>query len=172
MPSTQNTQQLDQLKAKVEKAKSVVITDYAGLTVSQQTKLRSELKAAGGEFIVGKNTLLRLALKKNELNDTLQGQSGVLFAYEDEISPMKALVNFIKEVEKPILKAGMLAGKLLSVKDIQEYAKLPGKDEMISMLIQRIQGTTYGLVSVLQGGMRNLVYALLALEKKKASEQA
>lgn len=172
MPSKKNQTQFDLLKEKAEKAKSVVVTDYAGLTVSQQTKLRSELRKAGGEFIVGKNTLLRLALKKDELNDSLQGQSGVLFSYEDEISPLKALVKFIKETEKPVLKAGLLAGKVLSIKDIQEYAKLPGKEELIGMLINRIQGPAYGLVTVLSASMKNLVYALKDLENKKATEQA
>lgn len=170
MPSSKNKQQFDLLKEKAQKAKSVVVTDYAGLTVTQQTKLRSEIKKAGGEFVVGKNTLLRLAIEKDELNDTFQGQSGVVFAYDDEVTPLKALVTFIKEVEKPALKAGFLAGKLLSVKDIQEYAKLPGKSELIVMLIQRLQGPAYGLVNVLQGGMRNLVYALKDLENKKSTQ--
>ena len=168
-PSKKNQEQFALLKEKAEKAKSVVVTDYSGLTLSQQTKLRAQLKAAGGEFIVGKNTLLRLALKKDELHDSLQGQTGVLFSYEDEITPLKALVKFIKEMEKPVLKAGMLAGKILSVKDIQEYAKLPSKDELIVSLMQRLQGPSYGLVTVLQASIRNLVCALSALEKKKAT---
>lgn len=167
MPSQKNQQQLDIIREKAQKAKSVVVTDFSGLTVTQQTKLRAALKEAGGEYIVGKNTLLRIALNNKELDSQLQGQSGVLFSYADEITPIKALAAFIKEVEKPLLKVGLLAGKILSVQDIKEYAKLPGKNELIVMLMQSIQGPTYGLLNVMQAGMRNLVYALKAVEQKQ-----
>ncbi len=168
MPSAKNVSQLQVVQDKIKKAKSVVFTNYAGLTVAQQTKLRAELKSAGGEFVVAKNTLLQRVLGKDELKDTLQGQTGVVLSYEDEVGGLKKLIEFVKSVEKPEVKIGWMDGKMLSLSDIKALAKLPSKLELIATLISRLQGPAYGLVNVLNANARNLVYTLKALEKKKA----
>lgn len=167
MPNTKNVASLVDLKEKVAKSKSVVLVNYAGLTLGQQTKLRAELKAAGGEFVVAKNTLINLAINKAELKDDLQGQTGVLFSYEDEVGALKKLVEFAKANEKPELKMGLMVDKILTKADVMELSKLPGKEELIGMLLNRLQGPAYGLVNVLNAGMRNLVYALEAVRKQK-----
>lgn len=166
-PNAKNTAQLADLKDKFAKAKSVVLTSYTGLTVAEQTTLRADLKSAGGEFVVAKNTLLRIVLGKEELNKSLQGQTGVLFSYDDEISALKKLVEFVKTKEKPEIKEGLLADKILTRQDLMELAKLPGKNELIAMLLGHLQGPATGLVNVLQAGVRNLVYVLEAVRKHK-----
>lgn len=167
MPSTKNVTQLQALVEKIQKAKSVVFTNYAGLNLSQQTKLRAELKQSGSEFIVAKNTLLNLVFKKDELKSALQGQTGVVLSYDDEISGMKKVVEFAKTTDKPEIKLGWMGGKIVSFEDIKALAKLPGKLELISILISRLQGPAYSLVNVLHGNARTLVYALKAIESKK-----
>jgi len=168
MPSAKNVAQLQVVEEKVKKAKSVVFTNYEGLTVAQQTKLRAELKASGGEFLVAKNTLISRVFGKDELKKTLQGQTGVVFSYDDEVGGIKKVVEFAKKAEKPEIKVGFMGGKFLSLDEIKELAKLPSKLELIATLISRLQGPAYGLVNVLNANARNLVYALKALEKKKA----
>lgn len=167
MPSAKNTAQLQVLEEKVQKAKSVVFTNYAGLNLSQQTKLRAELKQSGAEFLVAKNTLLNRVLKNDELKSALEGQTGVVFSYEDEVGGIKKVVEFAKTAEKPEIKIGWMAGKLLSLEEIKAIAKLPSKLELIATLISRLQGPAYGLVNVLQANARNLVYAVKAIEEKK-----
>jgi large subunit ribosomal protein L10 len=167
MPNKKNIASLADLKEKVAKAKSIVLMNYTGLTVAQQTKLRVEVKAAGGEFIVAKNTLVNLALNKPELKDALGGQTGVLFSYTDEISALKKLVEFAKANEKPELKMGVMTDKVLSNAEVMELSKLPSKEQLIGMLMARLQGPAYGMVNVLTAGMKNLVYALNALKSKK-----
>lgn len=168
MPSAKNVSQLQAAQVKIKKAKSLVFTNYTGLTVAQQTKLRAELKSAGGEFMVAKNTLLHRVLGEESLKDTLQGQTGVVLSYDDEVGGIKKLMEFVKKDEKPEVKLGWMDGKMLSLSDIKALAKLPSKLELIATLISRLQGPAYGLVNVLNANARNLVYALKALEKKKA----
>jgi len=170
MPSTKNVTQLQALEEKIQRAKSVVFTSYAGLNLSQQTKLRAQLKQSGSEFVVAKNTLLNLVFKKDELKKTLQGQTGVVLSYEDEVGGIKKVVEFAKTLDKPEIKLGWMGGKIISLEEIKALAKLPSKLELIAMLISRLQGPAYGLVNVLNANARNLVYALKAIEgKKKAS---
>jgi large subunit ribosomal protein L10 len=167
MPSAKNVTQIKELEEKVKKAKSSVFTNYSGLTVAQQTKLRAQLKEGGGEFVVAKNTLLSRVFGNKDLEKTLQGQTGVVFSYDDEIGGIKKVVEFAKTAEKPEIKLGWMNGKMLSLEDIKALAKLPGKLELISTLISRLQGPAYGLVNVLSANARNLVYALKAIQEKK-----
>ena len=162
-----NVTQLQALAEKIQKAKSVVFVNYAGLNLSQQTKLRAELKQSGNEFVVAKNTLLNLVFKKDELKSTLQGQTGVVLSYDDEVSGMKKVVEFAKTSDKPKIKLGWMGSKIVSFEDIKALAKLPGKLELMSMLISRLKGPSYGLVNVLNANARNLVYALQAIQDKK-----
>ncbi|MBI5151071.1 MAG: 50S ribosomal protein L10 [Candidatus Pacebacteria bacterium] len=168
MPSAKNVSQLQTLEEKAKRAKSTILTNYAGLTLAQQTKLRAELRSAGGELVVAKNTLLSRVLNKPELTSQLHGQTGVVFSYDDEVGGIKKLVEFVKNAEKPEIKVGFMGKTMLTLAEIKELAKLPGKMELMSMLISRLQGPAYGLVNTLSATARNLVYAVKAIEKKKA----
>ena len=165
MPNQKNQQQVELLQEKVAKAKSAVVVDYSGTTVNDQTKLRSALRATGGEIVVTKNTLIDIAFGKGKLTESLQGMNAVVFSFQDEVATIKELFKFHKDSEKLTIKQGMLADKVLSVDEVESLSKLPGKAELIATLISRIQGPTYGLVNVLQAGPRNLVYALQAIAK-------
>ena len=167
MPKAKNVKQLDELKDKVGKAKSIFFTNYAGLNLGSQTKLRAEMKAAGGEMVVAKNTLINIVLNQPELKSDLEGQTAVIFSYEDEVGALKKLVEFVKANEKPELKRGFMDGKVLTKEEVLALSKLPGKPELISMLLNRLQGPATGLVGVMTAGMRNLVYAIEAIRKQK-----
>ncbi len=161
MPSKRNVQQLTDLKDRVAKAKSVVFTDNSGLNASGQAQLREKLIVAGGEMIIAKNTLLRLALKA-ENNELMIGPTAVLLAYQDEVLPIKVLAEFAKANEKPIIKGGLLGDTPLSAKQVMELSKLPSKLELLVKLMQQIQGPAYGLVRTLNGNIQKLVYVLQA----------
>lgn len=173
MPGAQQIAQKKQvavkdLQEKLEKAKSAVIVDYSKLTVSEKTTLLDKVRAAGGQFFVAKNSLMHIALgKKDEFKDSFKGMNGLLFAFEDAIAPLKALMEFHKSTEKLTVKKGFMDGNILSEAQVDALSKLPSKNELIATLISRLQGPSYGLVNVLQAGPRNLVYALKAIADKK-----
>ena len=166
MPSQRNVQQLADLKVKVSGAKSMIFADHSGMSVVEQQDLRAKLKAVGGELMVAKNTLLKLALGQKEL---FQGPTSIVIARDDEILPIKVLAEFAKGHEKPTIKAGFLGEKSLSVAEIVQLAQLPGKEELLGQLLRQMQAPAVGLVRVLNGTMEKLVWALEARRKRLAT---
>lgn len=169
MPNKQNQSQVELLKQKVAQSQSVTIVDYSGTTVNDQVKLRGQLREAGAEMLVAKNTLIDIAVGKGKLSESLSGMNAIVFSYQDAVSGIKKLFDFRKETEKLEIKQGILDDKVLSVAEVEQLSKLPTKNELIATLISRIQGPSYGLVNVLQAGPRNLVYALKAIADKQTS---
>ncbi|NCQ65983.1 MAG: 50S ribosomal protein L10 [Candidatus Pacebacteria bacterium CG_4_10_14_3_um_filter_34_15] len=167
MPNVKNLQQVELLKTKIAKAKSIAIVDYSGTSANDQVKLRSEVTAAGGEVLVAKNTLIDIAVGKGKLTDSLEGMNAIVFSYNDAVAAIKSLFNFQKDASKLEIKQGFMDDKVLSADEVKSLSKLPGKNELISMLISRLQSPATGLVNVLKAGPRNLVYALNAIVDKK-----
>jgi len=173
MPSQKNINQLKTIQEKIAQAKSIVLADYRGLSVSQQDELRKAVKQVDGELIVAKNTLVRLALKQeninlpNDLQTSLQGPTITLLAYEDEIAPIKALAEFAKNHQLPEIKAGFLNKEPLSADQVNQLAKLPTKIELLAKTVATIKAPLSGIVNVLSGNLKNLVYALQAIKEVK-----
>jgi large subunit ribosomal protein L10 len=168
MPSQKNLQQVKMLKEKLEKAESVAIVDYSGTTVNDQVTLRSAISEAGGEMLVAKNRLINIAVGEGKLSESLDGMNAIVFSYEDAVSALKKLFDFHKDTEKLTIKQGIMEDKVLSPAEVEALSKLPGKDELISMLLNRLQSPATGLVNVLKAGQRDLVYALKAIAEKGA----
>lgn len=161
MPSAKNIAIVNLLKTKADQAKSIVFADASGLTVNLQRELRQKVKLAGGELIVAKITLLKLALG---IKDILPGPTMTLFAYDDEIAPIKALAEFARDHDLPTIKAGWLARDPLTKAQVEELAKLPTKVELLAKTVGTLQAPISGLVNVLQGNLRKLVYVLKAVK--------
>ncbi len=167
MPSKKNLDQVEIIKDKLAKTKSVTVVDYSGTSVNDQVKLRNELKEAGGEMFVTKNTLIDLALGKGKLSESLTGMNALIFSYEDAVAALKKLFEFHKDNEKLTIKQGFMDDQVLSPEEVEALSKLPSKTELIAMVMARIQSPAQGLVNVLQASQRNLVYALSAIAKKQ-----
>lgn len=172
MPNTKNIASIELLQEKFARAKSVLLANYAGLNSKQQVKLRQELKKAGGEFIVAKNTLVARVVGKKELDQSFNGQTGTIFSYDDEVSTLKALVQFAKENNTVSVKQGVIAGTVYSAEQLNELSKLPGKIELIQMLLGRLNAPASKLVGVLSGNVRDLAFVLAAIAKKKEEVKA
>lgn len=166
MPSQKNVAVLNLLKTKVQQAKSIVFTDASGLSVNLQRELRQAVKLAGGELIVVKNTLLKLALGEA----VLPGPTVTLFAYEDEIAPIRALAEFAKSHDLPKIKAGFLAKEALTKEQVEQLASLPTKIELLAKTVGSLKSPITGFVNVLQGSLRKLTYVLSAYAKATADE--
>jgi len=169
MPNKHNQEQVEMLKEKLSRAKSVAIVDYSGTTVNDQVKLRNELKAAGGEIFVTKNTLIDIVLGKGKVSTSLEGMNAIVLSFQDEVSAIKALFAFHKDNDKLNIKQGMVEDKVLSAEEVENLSKLPGKNELISMLLARLNSPGQGMVNVLKASQRNLVYVLKAIADKDSA---
>ena len=166
MPSQKNQQQVDLIKEKLAKAKSVAVVNYEGTTVNDQVKLRSDLNEVGGEMYVTKNTLIDIAIGKGKVSDSLNGMNALVFSYEDAVSALKKLFAFHKDTDKLEIKQGLHEDQVLSFEDLKKLSELPSKEELIATMISRLQGPAYGLVNVLKAGQRDLVQVLRAVAQK------
>lgn len=153
------------------KAKSIIFTSFDGLAVVESRQLRSNLRKEKVNYQVSKKTLLYKALKDAKLEDVnlkeLRGNIGVAFGLEDEIAPAKLLVKFASTHEQLKIQEGFLNGRIIGAEKVMALAKLPGKQELIAMVVGTIKAPLNGLVNVLSGNIRGLVTVLKALEEKK-----
>ena len=158
------------IKEKIEKAQSVVLLDYRGLTVEQVTNLRDQMRKAGIEYKVIKNTMLTRAANELGITGTeelFQGPTACAFGYTDPAAPAKILVDFIKKVKKTEIKGGMLEGKVVGIDQINYLAELPSKEVLIAKLMGSMNAPITNFVGVLSGVPRALVCALNAIREQK-----
>lgn len=162
-----------EMQEKFTRSQSVVLADYRGLNVGEVTELRKKLREAGVEYRVVKNTLSRLAAhgaKVEGLDPYLEGPTALAFGYSDPVAAAKILATFAKTHKKMSLKGGVLEGKAISAEQVQALADLPSREALLGQVAGMLQAPMRGLVTVLSGPMRNLVYALDAVRKKQAGE--
>lgn len=149
------------LKEKLEKSVAGVIVDYRGLTVEQDTALRSSLREAGVEYMVVKNSLLNFAAKDvglEELEPALHGPTAIALHESDVVAPAKVLSNFAKNNEALEIKAGFIEGKVSELDEIKALANIPSKDTLLTML-----------ACGLNANIANLARAINAIKEKKGS---
>ena len=151
------------IKEKFEKAQSAILVDYRGLNVAEVTELRNQLRKAGVEYAVLKNTMINLAVKDMNLDDLkphLEGPTAVAFGFEDAVAPAKILSEFAKKNKKITIKCGVCDGAYIDEAGVQSLASTPSRE----VLIAKIMGSMMSSVS-------KFVYALEAIRKKQAGEE-
>ncbi|MWV47465.1 50S ribosomal protein L10 [Paenibacillus sp. HJL G12] len=150
---------VDAVTAKLRDSATTVVADYRGLNVSQVTELRKQLREAGVEFQVLKNTLLRratAAAELTELDEVLTGPTAIAFSADDAVAPAKILNDFAKKNDALKLKGGVVEGRVVGVDQVKALAELPSREGLLSMLL-----------SVLQAPMRNFALAVKAVAEKE-----
>lgn len=162
------------IKEKLSTTKGAVLTNYRGLTVAQDTKLRRQLREAGVEYRVFKNTMTRIAAKEagiEGLDPYLEGPTAIAMSYTDPVAPAKVISDFVKENKLQALevKAGLVEGKVIDANGVKALASLPAREVLIAQVLAGMQAPIAGFVNVLSGSLRNLVYALEAVRKQKES---
>ncbi|MFO0667356.1 MAG: 50S ribosomal protein L10 [Polyangiaceae bacterium] len=171
------TATIGEVKAKFDRMTSAVFLDYKGMTVETATKLRAQFKAAGIEYKVVKNTLVKQAIKDlpygqdAALKKSLTGMTGIAWSYEDPSAAAKIVRNFKKDAgdagAKIGVKAGILENEVLDGNRVEnELANLPGKDELRAKLLATFQAPLQQFVALLQAPAQNFVYVLAAKEEK------
>ena len=157
MPSAKVLEQkkamVDSLADKFGRAVSGVLVKYQGITVDEDTKLRAELREAGVEYSVIKNSLIGLACDKagfESMKTHLEGMNAVAVSYEDPVAPAKILKKYADKIETFEIRAGFLDGNVVDASVIGELADIPPREVLIGKILGSIQSPLYGLACGLQ----------------------
>ena len=133
---------VEEISASIKDAQSVVLVDYRGLTVEQDTRLRKELRDAGITYKVYKNTMMNFAFKGTDfeaLAPYLEGPSAIAISTTDATAPARVLCKFAKEADKLEVKGGVVEGTVYDAAGIANIAKIPSREELISKLLGSLQ---------------------------------
>lgn len=158
------------IKEKLEQAQSVVFVDYRGLTVAEVTELRNKMRAAGVEYKVLKNTMVRRAAEDlgiEGLDSILEGPTAVAFGMQDPASPAKILMDFAKATKKTQIKGGVLDGRMIDVDGVKYLSELPSREELLAKMLGSLNAPMTGLVMVLSGVTSKFVRTLEAIRVQK-----
>ncbi len=164
------------LEERVGKAQIGILADFSGIKVGSMAQLRRQVKEAGGELKVAKNTLLRRAAGEASLiapvAGDLKGPNALVLGYEDPVALAKLLVKFAQDLPLLKIKGGVIGNQTLTVADVDALSKLPSREVILAQLLGLLQAPTQSLVNVLAGVIRNFMNVLVAIrdEKEKAGE--
>ena len=156
------------LKLELAKAASLVITDFRGITVKNDTALRREFRANGCQYQVVKNTLLVKAVLGTPMaviDSMLAGPTAIAYSYEDPAAPAKIAAKIAKQEEKFIIKGGYVDGKALDAKGVESLSTLPGRDELRATFLATLQAVPQNFLRLLNAAPQNFVYLLAAREE-------
>ncbi len=170
---------VDEISANIKDAQSVVLVDYRGLTVEQDTQLRKTLRENNITYKVYKNTFMNFAFKGTDfeaLAPYLEGPSAIAISTEDATAPARVLAKFAKTADKLEIKAGVVEGVVYDAKGIETVAKIPSREELLSRLLGSMKSPVSNFARVLnqiaeKGGAGNCEAAPKA-EKAPAEEAA
>lgn len=161
---------VQELHERLANAQIAIVTDYKGLDVETFSKLRRELKEAGADIQVVKNTLLRRASEgtgAEAIKDYFKGPSAICFSETDPVAPAKVITKFAEDNDKFEIRVGALEGKEISISELEALAKLPSREQLLAQVLSAMNAVPTGLVNVLSGVPRALVNVLSAIKDQK-----
>jgi len=161
-----------ELSEKLKNSVAGVLTDYKGITVENDTKLRRELREAGVEYTVVKNSLLSRAAEMaglDGLKGVLAGTTALALSESDAVAAAKILNKYAADSKGEFkIKAGFVEGGVIDVAGVEALAKLPSREELVAQTLRGLNAPISGLVNVLNGNIRGLVVALNQIAEKSA----
>lgn len=167
----------EKLEEKLSRATLVIATEYQGLTAADITKLRRSMREQGMDYHVVKNTLARLAAErtgKGGLEKLLQGPTALALGYKDEVTPAKALSDYIRTTRLNIkIRGGLLGARVLGAEEVALLATLPSRQTLAARLVGQMKSPIYGLVLTLNAPLRGLMTVLQGrIQQLERSENA
>lgn len=165
MPTEAKIKAVEDLRRRLGGAKTVVLTEFRGLTVQQLSELRRQLRAVSAQYKVVKNRLARIAVSATELEGLarhrhLTGPTGLVVSREDPVAVAKALATFTRTHQALRVKAGVVDGQMLEADGLRALAELPSREALRAQLVVALQGPLTQLVGLLTAAPRELVYVL------------
>lgn len=177
MNRTEKAKVIEELKGVSTSSSIAVVTDFKGMTVEEMTELRVKLRSANVAYHVVKNTLARIALGDSThkvLGEKLKENNAIAFGYDDPVAAAKVLTDFLKDNPKTklVLKGASLEGKYLTDVQVKDLAKLPGRLELLAMLLGTMNAVPQNFVGVLAAVPRGFLNVLTALKDQKGEAAA
>ncbi len=163
-----------EIKERIANSEIAIASTYVGINVADVTELRRQLRAAGVEYKVYKNTLARRALRELDIEsaaDYMEGPTAWAFS-SDPVAPAKILKDFAKKSKKVDMLGGVLGGKPVTADQLKALASLPSREQLLAQVVGTIAAPLSGLVGTLNALPRNLVNVVDQIQKKKAAEEA
>lgn len=161
------------LTRELTNAKSVILVNYAGMSVKHVQALKAKLSEVDAKMLVSKNTLFAIAAKEANLSSeiadsqVLTGQTAIVVSEnEDPISALSILGRFAKEFEVPQMKVGVVEGVFQGQDELIHLSTLPGKDALVAQVLGTIASPLYGVVGTLEGNLQKLLFILNEASKK------
>ena len=163
---------IEQIRSRAASASIAVVTDFKGMSVEELTRLRVALRNSGGEYHVVKNTLARIALSDTapaSIKDDFKDNCAIALGFDDPVAVAKALSDFAKTSKLLEIRHGSLEGKNMSAAQVEALAALPSKDQLLAQVLGTMNAVPTNFVSLMANMIRPLLYALKAIEEKKAA---
>jgi large subunit ribosomal protein L10 len=174
-PRPEKVAVVDEVRDKLAGADAALLTEYRGLTVKQLAELRRQLRPAGGEYKVYKNTLVRFAAREvveDRLDPLLTGPTAITFVRGDAAAVAKLLRDYARGHQALVVKGGLLGDKVVTAKDVEALADLPARDVLLAQLAGAFQAPLVKLAGLLQALPRNFAYGLAALIDQRGGTEA
>jgi large subunit ribosomal protein L10 len=174
-PRPEKVAVVDEVRSRLDESQATVVTEYRGLTVADLAALRKSLSAAGGDYKVFKNTLVKRAIDGGphaQLEELLVGPTAIAFVHGEVSAVAKALRDFSRTNAHLVVKGGMLDGAVVSPAQLGALADLPSREVLLARLAGAFQAPLAQLASLLQALPRNLAYGLKALVDERGGAPA
>lgn len=171
MPNQKNINDVKNLGVKLADAKSVYFTDYLGLSVSDITTLRKKFFEFNVEYMVVKNTLLKIASEEKKINlgdELFSGSTAIAISYDEPVTAAKIIKDFLKNHDLPNIKGILFEGSYLPSSDFEKIANLPSKEESLTKFVVMLKSPIQNFTNLLNGPMVKLVNALNGLKENKS----
>lgn len=174
MTKAQKNELVDSASAQLKNSSIVILTGFGGIDVETDTKLRSEIRRAGGKYRVLKNTLAKRVLseaKYAKLHGHMKGETAYVFGGEDPVAVVKVVTKFAKDHGDHFsLKSGFFEGNVLDAAQLKDLASIPPREELLQRLVNVLASPIQGLVNVLQGPLQKLAGTIQAVADKMPAE--
>ena len=170
MPNKKNISNVKELTDKLSRAKSIYFTDYLGLNVSDVTSLRKKFFESNVEYLVVKNTLLKIASDKNKISlgdELFSGSTAIAISYDEPVIAAKVIKGFLKDHDLPSIKGVLFEGSYLPASEFEKIANLPSKGESLTKIIIMLKSPVQNIVNLLNSSMVKLVNVLNGLKEAK-----
>ena len=170
MPNKKNISSVEDLSEKLSKAQSIYFTNYLGLNVSDVTSLRKKFYENGVEYLVVKNTLLKIASSKNKIKlggELFSGSTAIALSYDEPVKAAKIIKEFLKDHELPTVKGVLFEGSYLDSSQFNKIANLPSKDESLTKLAIMLKNPVQNLSNLLSAPIQNFLNTPRGIEKNK-----
>jgi large subunit ribosomal protein L10 len=166
---------VESVRERLKESRVVILTDYQGLDVAAMTELRSKLRAAGVEYQVIKNTVLRRASEGTGvevIKGEFKGPSAIALSINDPVAPAKILTDFAKSNPKLEVRVGVLEGRFLDFASIKALSELPSREQLLAQVLAAMIAVPTALVTALSDVPRRMVNVLQAIKEQKEAQAA